>query len=100
YGPINMMLTTYFTADHNFIVKKQPHHYQAIDAGGCISMDSYGQVVGLFLDDEIPNFVVSNVGSELDHDVLFLIFKVKRKNSQLVCYVSKQIEQYISWMCD
>ncbi|KAG1780939.1 hypothetical protein EV702DRAFT_1042632 [Suillus placidus] len=50
--------------------------------GGRISIDSYGQVVGSFSDDEIPDFVVSSAGSELDRDVPFLIFEVKRDDGQ------------------
>ncbi|KAG1778127.1 hypothetical protein EV702DRAFT_924024, partial [Suillus placidus] len=100
YSPINMMLTTYFPVDCNFIIKPQPCLHQDPDAGGHISINSYGQVVGSFSDDEIPNFIVSSAGSELDHDVPFLIFKVKRDDGQLVSHAYRQIEQYTVWACD
>jgi hypothetical protein len=97
YGPINMLLTTYFPAADGFNVKPQPRLRSLVaNQGQRISIDSYGGSVGTSSDDPIPDFLVSIGSSKLGKDVPILIYEVKRSDEEET-EAGIQMDRYIHW---
>jgi len=59
YGPINMLLTTYFPAMDGYLVKPQARLRQPPSPGARTSIDSTGQIVDTRSDDGNPDSLVS-----------------------------------------
>ena len=69
YGPINMLLTCYFSAADGFMVKPQARLRDPPTPGACTSIDSFGQDVGTHATDGNPDFLVSTGSAQLHSDV-------------------------------
>jgi hypothetical protein len=96
YGPINMLLTTYFPAMDGYLVKPQARLRQPPSPGARTSIDSTGQTVGTRSDDGNPDFLVSKGSPTLDADVPLLIYEVKRHDVG-DAEAAHQIDRYIEW---
>jgi len=96
YGPINMLLTTYFPAVDGYLVKPQARLRQPPSPGARTSIDSTGQKVGTRSDDGNPDFLVSKGSPTLDADVPLLIYEVKRHDVG-DAEAAHQIDRYIEW---
>jgi hypothetical protein len=97
YGPINMLLTTYFPATDGFNVKPQPRLRTLVASQGQrVSIDSYGGSVGTASDDPIPDFLVSIGSSKLGKDIPILIYEVKRSDEE-EAEAGIQMDRYIHW---
>ena len=96
YGPINMLLTTFFTSQKGFLVKPQARLRDPPSPGGRTSSDSYGQTVGTSDKDGNPDFLVSTATSMLHCDVPFLIYEIKRDDQDEIL-ASRQMDRYINW---
>lgn len=96
YGPINMMLTTFFPSAKRFLVKPQARLRNPPAPGGRTSSDSYGQIVGTSDKDGNPDFLVSTGTSALDSDVPFLIYEIKRDDEDEFLSAI-QMERYMLW---
>jgi hypothetical protein len=98
YGPITMLLTTYFPAHHEFLVKPQPRLRRSPSvANSTTSLDSYGQTVSTHNDDDIPDFLVCLGSTLVDADVPFLLCEVKRE-ANIAQDSPHQLDRYIGWM--
>lgn len=96
YGPVNMLLTTFFPATMRFLVKPQARIREPPVPGGRTSNDSYGQTVGTSDKDGNPDFLVSTGTAALDSDVPFLIYEVKPgEEDEIESQV--QMERYMQW---
>ncbi|KAF8587969.1 hypothetical protein K439DRAFT_1285173, partial [Ramaria rubella] len=97
YGPLNMLLTTYFPASKGFNVKPQARLRQpSADPRERTSIDSYGQTVGTYDDDSNPDFLVSIGTSSLHADTPLLIYEVKREGMD-EGEATLQLDRYIEW---
>jgi hypothetical protein len=96
YGPINMLLTTYFPARDGFIVKPQTRLRWGPGPQGRTSTDSYGQSVGISNEDINPDFLVSIGTPRADSDVPLLIVEVKREGEDFG-EAALQIDRYCNW---
>lgn len=96
YGPINMLMTTFFPSARHFLVKPQARLRDPPTPGGRSSNDSYGQTVGISDRDGNPDFLVCKGSSALDADVPFLIYEIKRHEDDDVAS-SVQMERYMDW---
>jgi hypothetical protein len=96
YGPANMLLTTYFPASLQFLVKPQARLREPPQPAERHSFDSYGQPVGTSNKDGNPDFLVSRGTSALDGDIPFLIYELKRDDVS-EGEAMAQMERYIHW---
>jgi len=100
YGPINMLLTSYFPATNNFIVKPQARLQMLAPPGVQGSRDSYGRNVIALAVDHQPDFVVCKVlekrGQVPAVDVPLLILEAKR-GVRPSGSSEAQIERYMDW---
>ena len=96
YGPANMLLTSYFPATLQFLVKPQARLREPPQPAERHSVDSYGQPVGTSNKDGNPDFLVSKGTSALDGDIPFLIYELKR-GEESEGEAMLQMERYIRW---
>ncbi|KAH7904206.1 hypothetical protein BJ138DRAFT_984546, partial [Hygrophoropsis aurantiaca] len=97
YGPVNMMLTTYFPASQHFMVKPQARLRQPPAPGARTSTDSYRQTVGTSNTDKVPDFLACIGGREPDGDIPFLILEVKKEDAPPGAS-NAQIMDYTEWV--
>jgi hypothetical protein len=97
YGPINMMLTTFFPSTMRFVVRT-PARLRDPLAPGRSSSDPYDQIIGTSDKDGNPDFLVCIRTSTYGADVPFLIYVVKRDHDddEEVAF-QLQMERYIQW---
>ena len=96
YGPINMLLTCYFSAADGFMVKPQARLRDPPTPGARTSIDSFGQDVGTHATDGNPDFLVSTGSAQLHSDVPLLIWEVKKPEVSDED-AAKQVDRYIEW---
>jgi hypothetical protein len=97
YGPMAMLLATYFPAEARFMVKPQPRLRRSPEPLGRTSIDSYGQSVGTHDDDLTPDFLVSVGTSDLHSDVPLIIIEVKREGEEFSSAFA-QLDRYCAWI--
>ncbi|KAF9232552.1 hypothetical protein BU15DRAFT_30429, partial [Melanogaster broomeanus] len=95
YGPINILLNTYFPASDHFMVKPQARLHRQVEGDEPrTSVDSYGVPVQRRNNDDFPDFLVCSADSALHTDIPFLILEAKRDALQ---QGRGQPDRYLDW---